>query len=386
MSSPIPQFKESLRLLEKQESLLASARISVQAAIEKKEAGHILAHMLSVEQVEGLSRDVADAKQTENEYEAAVLGAKAEIDKRQSDLGTELIDCLKEIREAATNFVNDPEIRISQARRESTLSEIRDWLNIAIDIQGYLASMPLAAASSGDSRAATPHDSPLSQDKDWVLPAELGQYGNRNAGHDGLGLADFSTRYQDELGRQLSLYSGSISRLTKGLMEHGLNGGIGLSEDSVHRLLRKKGQLHLFSAPMPDLDNQRAETGRLTGDLGEGRAVTEEFTWSKPVGFRLKNYDFVPVKSWKEMTLQVCEQLYQEDAAGFMRAVGTPALRSKFASQPHERQRMQSPRLVVGNLYFDTNRSAMDLVAILRELLLAFGLGYGDLAIFTRPR
>lgn len=127
------------------------------------------------------------------------------------------------------------------------------------------------------------------------------------------------------------------------------------------------------------------KTFKSSDDSKHEYSLYEDFINTKPAGFKLNYNEIIPVNTWKELLIKICEYLIEIDEERFMNFENLEHMNGKkrknFCTNSKE---LRNPKTIKNKIYIETNKSANSIRDILRNILLEYDYKITDLKIYLR--
>jgi hypothetical protein len=139
-------------------------------------------------------------------------------------------------------------------------------------------------------------------------------------------------------------------------------------------------------------DSEEVECSRIIKELDKEmpHSLDEDFTFKRPFAFCLENFASNTVNTWNALARQFCKVLLEKDFSKMFEIADGDALLSKQGNKPLaiSKEGMRRPVLVAEKdgkqVWLETNRSAQELVKLIKALLVLYKIDSSSMKIYLR--
>jgi hypothetical protein len=120
---------------------------------------------------------------------------------------------------------------------------------------------------------------------------------------------------------------------------------------------------------------------------GRPHFLTEEFTFTRPMGFTLQGQSFRDTTSWADVYVTVCQQLARQQPNRFAALPDHPdfiTVQNNWMFARDKRQIHNKPRLIADGIYAELTLSANAIRDRILKLLREFGIPEREVQIYLR--
>ena len=112
------------------------------------------------------------------------------------------------------------------------------------------------------------------------------------------------------------------------------------------------------------------------------------FTFTKPIAFRYRDKEYLNIKSWTQLYVEVMRCLNGDYPEVIQRLIGTnlSGARTIDFGSKNDYAKMRAPKEITDNLYVETNMDSTDITRKLRMILDLCGVDYAELEIVFRSK